>query len=104
MSKCKLLKIQKNKEKIVQLLNQNIDLNYEINLNFFRKTYSETRNIGTEKSPKFKDVKIGCWFDTYTDESNSNYPVKIERFQIIEVDGKRSDGWQPLKYYTIDSI
>ena len=99
------LKIQRNKEKILKLLNENIDLQYNLNLTTFRSFSEEVRNIGTKQAPKLVTITIGHWFEWFKDESRPDEKgVKIERSEIIEVDGERSDGWRKIKYYTIEFL
>lgn len=100
-------KIDKNKAKIVELLNQNIDLNYELKLKRFTRFSEQIKQVGTKKEPKEVKIKIGHWFEWFYD---SDYPkdkkhaVKIERNEIIEVDGQKSNHWQKIIYYTIENL
>ena len=103
MSKLKSAKIQSNKEKIVKLLNENIDLVYEIQLKNFKEVYEEVRNCGTKKAPIMKTLKFGKWLEGFKDE-DTNEIVTIERNMIIGIDGKKSDHWNLLKYYTISDV
>jgi propanediol dehydratase large subunit len=102
-----VLKIEKNKEKIVKLINENIDLQYNLDLKRFSRFSEETRQIGSKKEPKEVKLKIGHWFEWFYDE---DYPkdkkraVKIERSQIIEIDGQKSDHWNKIKYYSISDF
>jgi transposase len=99
------LKIQKNKEKILKLLNETIDLEYNLNLKRFKRFSEETRNIGTKRQPEEAKIKIGYWNEYFKDEDRPNEKgVKIERAEIIEVNGEKSYGWRKIKYYTIDDI
>jgi L-arabinose isomerase len=99
------LKIQKNKEKIVKLLNENIDLEYNLRLKSYKRISEEIRNIGTKKQPKEVNVKIGYWIEWFKDESRPNDKgFKVERQEIFEVNGQKSDGWNRISYYTIDDI
>lgn len=43
------LKIQKNKEKIVKLLNETIDLQYKENLKRFKRFSEQVKQIGSKK-------------------------------------------------------
>jgi hypothetical protein len=52
------LKIQKNKEKIVKLLNENIDLEYKLNLKRFTK-FSEKVVTVSKKNKTPVNLKIG---------------------------------------------
>jgi hypothetical protein len=101
------LKIKKNKEKIVKLLNENIDLQYKLNLKRFTRFSEEVRQIGTKKEPMEVKIKIGHWFEWFYD---SDYPkdkkhaVKIERKEICEVDGEISNHWKKITYYSVEDI
>ena len=92
------LKIEKNKEKIANLLNQNIDLEYNMNLKRFKKFTEKIVNIGTRKEPKKVLVKFGHWYDLMGDG------VKIERSEPVEIDGKKSDSWFVLRYFRAEHI
>lgn len=101
------LKIQRNKEKIVKLLNEIIDLEYNLNLKRFNRTSEETRNIGTKKAPEIVRVKYGHWFEFFYDEAfpeDKKHAVKIERKEIIEVAGVKSNGWNKIKYFYVEDI
>ena len=99
------LKIQKNKEKIVKLLNENIDLEHNLRLKSYKKITEEVRNIGTKKQPKEVNVKIGHWIEWFKDEDRPNERgIKVERQEICEVNGQKSDGWNRISYYTINDI
>lgn len=107
MSKRIQNKINSNKAKIVAMLNQNIDLNYQLTLKKFKRIYEEQKNIGSKKQPSFVKVKIGCWNEFFKDSDYPDDPTKgvtIERNTIIEVDGQRSYGYQKLTYYKTDDI
>ena len=96
-------KVLRNKQKIVQLLNENIDLKYNMNLKTFKSIYEENRNIGTKKKPNFKFLKIGIWNEGFKD-TDTGEVISVERKSIIEIDGQKSDGWNLLKYYTLKSL
>jgi len=99
-------KIAKNKSKIVELLNQTIDLEYELKLERFERFSDEVR-ITQNKPHKEVKIKIGYWFEWFYDEDypkDKKHAVKIERKEIVEVDGVRTNHWNKLKYYTIDDI
>ena len=101
------LKITQNKEKIVKLLNENIDLEYNLRLKTFHRFSLEVKNVGTKKEPKQVAVKIGWWFEWHKDEDDENPKskgIKIERCQIIEIDGVKSDHWNRLTYYTVADV
>ena len=90
-------KYNKNALKIIELLNENV--NYEHTLVFGGKIISESINTGTKKNPKNVNVKLLKWFEIFEDEDTSK-PIEIERNCIIEVEGKKSNGWQELRYYS----
>jgi hypothetical protein len=101
------LKIKRNKEKISKLLNQNIDLDYNLNLKRFKRFSEEIVNIGSKKEPKEIKVKIGYWTELFYDEDypkDKKHAIKIERRQIIEVEGQKSNGWDKITYYSADDI
>ena len=101
------LKIKKNKDKIVKLLNENVDLEYNLELKRFKSFSEETRNIGSKKEPKEVKVKIGHWFEWFYDEDfpkDKKHACKIERSQIIEIDGQKSNHWNRISYYTIADV
>ena len=97
------LKIAKNKEKIVKLLNENIDLEYKILVKSMSKIYENEVNTGTKKSPKMVNTTVGCWKEYFMDE-DANEKIEVERKIIIAVEGKPSDHWNVLKYYTIEDV
>jgi len=99
------LKIQKNKEKILKLVNENIDLEYNLNVKSMKKIYEKEINAGSKKEPKTVIATFGMWYEYSKDEDRPNdKPIRIERNEIIAIDGKRSDGWRLIKHYTIDDI
>jgi len=98
-------KIDRNKLKIINLLNENIDLKYNENLKSFRKFIYEVRNIGTKKEPKEVTLKIGCWFEWFKDEDKPlEKGIRIERKCIVAINGEKSDGYKLLEYYSINDI
>ncbi|EKT4497724.1 hypothetical protein K5L04_09385 [Flavobacterium psychrophilum] len=97
------LKIKKNKEKIVLLLNQNIDLAYKLRLKGYKKTFEKEVNLGTKKEPKIIIATFGMWLEDFVDEDNGEV-VSIERNEVIAVDGKPSNGYRVINYYSIDDI
>ena len=97
------LKIQKNKEKIVLLLNQNIDLAYKLKFKGYKKTFEKEVNLGTKRKPKMAIVTFGMWLEDFIDEYNGEI-VSIERNEVIAVDGKPSNGYRVINYYSIDDI
>lgn len=102
-----LLKIKKNKEKIVKLLNENIDLEYKLNLKKFTRFSESNINIGTKKEPKIVPVKIGHWKHTHFDSDFPNdkkHSVEIERSEYYEIDGNKSNHWNKITYYSVDDI
>ena len=101
------LKINKNKEKIVKLLNDNIDLEYQLRLKRFKRFSEKIVSIGPKKEPKDVLVKYGHWPEWFYDEDYPNdkkHAVKIERSEICEIDGEKSNHWQIIKHYTINDI
>ena len=97
------LKIQKNKEKIVLLLNQNIDLAYKLKLKGYKKTFEKEVNLGTKRKPKMIIATFGMWLEDFVDEDNGEV-VSIERNEVIAVDGKPSNGYRVINYYSLDDI
>lgn len=97
------LKIQKNKEKIVSLLNQNIDLEYKLKLKGYKKTFEKEVNLGTKRKPKMVIATFGMWLEDFVDEDNGEV-VSIERNEVIAVDSKPSNGYRVINYYSIDDI
>ncbi|WP_341966223.1 hypothetical protein [Flavobacterium psychrophilum] len=97
------LKIKKNKEKIALLLNQNIDLAYKLRLKGYKKTFEKEVNLGTKKEPKMIIATFGMWLEDFVDEDNGEV-VSIERNEVIAVDGKPSNGYRVINYYSIDDI
>jgi len=99
------LKIQKNKEKILKLVNENIDLEYNLTVKSMKKIYDKEINIGTKKYPKMVMATFGMWYEWFKDEDRPNEKgVRIERNSMIAIEGKPSDGWRIIKHYTIDDI
>jgi hypothetical protein len=100
-------KIDRNKEKIVKLLNENIDLYYKENIKKYVRVSEEVRSTGTKKEPKTSKVKIGHWFELFYDEDYPNdkkHACKIERKEIFEIDGERSYHWNKITYFTVNDI
>jgi len=97
------LKIKKNKEKIVLLLNQNIDLAYKLKLKGYKKTFEKEVNLGTKRKPKMTIATFGMWVEDFVDEDNGEV-VSVERNEVIAVDGKPSDGYRVINYYSVDDI
>jgi hypothetical protein len=101
------LKIQKNKEKIVKLLNENIDLEYNLKLKRFNRISEELKNIGTKKEPNEVPIKIGHWNEVFYDDEfpkEKKHSVKIERNEIVEINGRKTNHWKIIEYYTIDDL
>ena len=96
------LKIQSNKEKIVKLLNENIDLEYKFKLKGFTRFSEKTATV-SKKDRTPINLKIGHWFEKYTDEVTGEV-YKFERSMIIEIDGQKSDHWNKIKYYTVADV
>jgi propanediol dehydratase large subunit len=101
------IRIKNNKEKIVKLLNETIDLQYKQNLKRFKRFSEQVKQVGTKKEPKEVKIKVGHWFEWFYDEDYPNdkkHAVKIERSEIVEVDGKKSNHWNVIQYYSIEDI
>jgi len=89
-------KIEKNQIRIVELLNQNIDYRYQLNLEK-AKTFEIIENHG-------KKVKVAVFPQNFQDE-DSKEVVIIQRKMPVEVDGVKCDEFaNPLKYFTINDI
>lgn len=97
------LKIQKNKEKILKLVNENIDLEYKLKLKGYKKTFEKEVNLGTKRKPKMVIATFGMWLEDFVDEDNGEV-VSIERNEVIAVDGKPSNEYRVINYYSIDDI
>lgn len=99
------LKIQKNKEKIVKLLNENINLQYNLKVKSFKRFSEKIINIGSKKEPKEVVAKIGHWFEWVKDINiSSEKNIKIEKSEIYEINGYKTNHWDKLKYYYIDNF
>lgn len=98
------LKIKKNKEKIVKLLNETINLEYDLLLKSLKRVYLKSENIGSKKEPNIIPLKIGVRTEFFEDEDTGE-KIEIERNIIIERNGiKTLNGWSEIKYYTIDDV
>lgn len=97
------LKINKNKEKIVKLLNENIDLEYKLMVKGMKKTYNKVVDIGTKKEPNIATVTFGMWHEYFKDEDTGK-KIKVERNMPIAINGKPSNYYHPLRYYKINDI
>lgn len=99
------LKIKSNKEKIVKLLNANIDLEYKLLLKSMKRTYEKEMNIGTRKKPEIANVTFVVWHQWFKDEDKpKSKGIKIERNMPIAINGKPSNYYTPLSYYSIEDI
>jgi len=97
-------KIKKNYEKIVSLLNQNVELEYKELLKKAKKFWEKEINIGSRKQPKMVLVKIMVYDDFFIDEDTKE-KIKIERNRHIEVDGVPCDQFlNPLPKYELQSF
>ena len=96
-------KLKKNKEKIVNLLNQNIDLEYKLLVKRMKKTYDKEVNLGTKKVPRLVNVTFGMWYEFFKDE-DTNQNLKLERHMPIAVDGKPSDHYRLIEYYSLEDL
>ena len=92
-------KIQNNRKEIIKLLNQNIDLEYELMLLKAERFETEVTNIGTKKEPNHVPVKFMYWKSEFVDDDGGE-SVFIDRQQAVEVDGKKSDGFRVIEYYS----
>lgn len=93
----------KNQKSIVELLNRNIDIQYELELLKAEEILEEERIMGKGKRKRTYLLKIMKWKETFYDK-DSGEGADIERSKIIEVDGKKSDGWRIIKYYSFNDI
>ena len=46
---------------------------------------------------------FGMWVEDFVDEDNGEV-VSIERNEVIAVDGKPSNGYRVINYYSVDDI
>lgn len=102
-----MTRINRNKEKIVKLLNENIDLHYKERIKKYIRTSEEIRNIGTKKEPKNIIVKIGHWFELFYDDDYPNdkkHAVKIERKDVFEYDGDKILNGRKITYFDVRDI
>jgi len=100
------LKIQRNIEKIVKLLNENIDLQYKLQLKKYTRLSEEVKNTASKNKPE-QLIKRGHWFEWFFDKDYPNdkkHAVKIERSEIYEIDGAKSNGWNIVTYFTTEDI
>lgn len=98
-------RIENNKRKIVDLLNKNIDLEYQLLLKRCHRFHEKEVNLGSKKLPKMAIVKYGCWYEWFKDEDKPEEKgVRIERNQVIEVNGKKANGFRLIEYYTTQDI
>ncbi|GGB82824.1 hypothetical protein GCM10007424_23570 [Flavobacterium suaedae] len=96
-------RIKKNLEKVVTLLNKNIDLEYALMLEAAERFTHEEINVGTKKKPVIRKVKIMHYTENFTDEDTGD-TVPIQRKWICEVDGRKSDGWAVINYHTLETV
>lgn len=82
--------IDRKKNQVIKLLNEIQDLKFKNLCKKFVKTYKKEINIGTKKKPVLAIAKYGMWYEWFKDEDRPNEKgIKIERNQIIEIDGNR---------------
>ena len=71
--------------------------------------YTEEEEIHevSRRPKKSETFMIGRthWNEEFKDEDRPNEKaVKIERSQIIEIDGQKSDQWNRIKYYSVADV
>ena len=99
------LKIHKNKEKIVELLNKNIDLEYSLMLKSAISIEDVEINMGSRRNPRMVNGKKMLWHEWFKNEDRPDEKgIRITRNQIIEIEGQKSNGFNKIKYYTIADI
>ncbi|MEM6686486.1 MAG: hypothetical protein AAF617_11950 [Bacteroidota bacterium] len=96
-------RITENKKLIVKALNENIDLNYELTLRKGKSFENKKMNRGTTRKPDFVNVKLMHYDQQFMDEDTGK-PFTIERLHIVEIEGKKSDGWKPIEYYSLENL
>lgn len=97
-------RIQRNDEKIVALMNKNIDLTYLENIKKAKRFEHIKQNFGTKREPIMKNVKFMIYNQYFIDEDTKE-KIKIERRERVEVDGKRCDQWgREITYYTVETL
>jgi len=98
------LKIKRNKEKIVSLLNLNIDLKRKLLISKAKRFWEKDENFGTKKQPDIRKTKFMVYIEFFFDEDTGE-KISIERNQRIEIDGKPCNEWgKEIKYFTINDI
>jgi len=105
MSEVLKRRIEYRKERILKLLNEIIDIEYEMYVRQFRSFYTTERNIGTEEKPKMITLKFGV----ITKYMRSKYPDVFEEMKnqkeiCIEYNGKRCTHKGMVTYFTEDDI
>lgn len=98
------IRIEKNYKKISELLNKNIDLEYDLLLKKAIRFWFKDVNIGSKKNPNIVTSKIMVYKDVFMDEDTKE-KIIIERNRYIEVNGVRCDEFlNPLVYYKPEDI
>lgn len=98
-------RIEAKKSKIAKLMNELIDLHYEKMLKGAKRFEIAEVNMGTRKEPEMKTCKRMYWDEWFKDEDRPNERgVKVERSQLVEIDGKKSFGWNVIHYYKPQDI
>lgn len=96
-------RIQNKKKKVITLLNQIIDLQYHDLIKGAKRFEEIEFNKGSRNHPNLVAAKRMYWNERFFDEDEK--PLKVERTQLIEVEGERTDHMgKPLKYYTLEDI
>lgn len=94
-----MTKIERNKIKIVKLLNENIDLEFKALMKKFVRTYKKELNLGTKKNPNIIIAKYGVFYQYFTDEDTGK-KIRIERNAMIEINGERVG----FTHYSLENI
>jgi len=99
------LKIQKNKIKIAELLNKNVDLAYAMRLKSAYKIEDIEIEIGPKNDRRKVPARMMHWYEWFQDEDRPNEKgIRVSRKNIIEIDGVRTDGYRKIQYFTPDDI
>lgn len=96
-------KIQQKREKVAKLLNEIIDLQYEQQLKSAIRFEERIINFGRKKNPKEKKCRVMFYNEVFIDEDTKK-KIKVERQQIVEIDGQKSFDWNIIEYYKPQDI